>query len=370
MKRTKAIMLIGAGEGAAAIRYATGFAAPDPFLFLAHAGRKYIVVSPLEAGRARRVAAKARVYTPNDLCHRGGAGRMTDWALALMKKVGIQSVWVNSSFPVGLADWLRRKGRRVSVLKTEPFPGREKKTARELKIIRAVQQAAVRAMQRAMSQIARAKPDSHGTLRVRGLALTAEQVRRAIDSFLFAQDCIGTGTIVSHGPQSADPHERGSGPLRAGEPIVIDIFPQSMTHGYWGDLTRTVVKGGVTQAWNRVHRAVKAAHAAALSAVRGGIRFRSVQRKARDVFSKRGYRTGAKDNKPQGFIHSIGHGVGLAVHEEPFARKGNRLRTGNVVTIEPGLYFPGKGGVRIEDLVVVTARGHRILVKCPYSWEL
>jgi Xaa-Pro aminopeptidase len=188
---------------------------------------------------------------------------------------------------------------------------------------------------------------------------------------LLEHRCRGEETIVACGRDAADPHERGSGPLSAREAIVIDIFPQHMEHGYWGDLTRTVVKGQPGPKLVALYRAVKEAQRAALKAIKPRVQVCTVHKAAQQVFEKAGFATGITDGFPQGFIHSTGHGVGLDIHEPPSLGDSTaRLREGQVITVEPGLYYRTLGGVRIEDTVVVTKEGWRYLVPLEKKFQL
>ena len=246
------------------------------------------------------------------------------------------------------------------------FPQRAVKTEQELRHLRRVQQATADAMRAAVALIRSARVDPAGVLRVGRAVLTAEQVRRHINAVLLQRDCLGGEPIVACGAQAADPHGIGHGPLRAGETIVIDIFPQDVASGYWGDLTRTVVKGRPDRRIVRMYRAVFAAQRAALCALRPGATGDRVHAAAVRELERRGFATDASADPPAGFIHSTGHGVGLEIHEGPSLSRGQgRLRAGHVVTVEPGLYYPGFGGVRIEDTVVLTAAGWTCLATCP-----
>jgi Xaa-Pro aminopeptidase len=180
------------------------------------------------------------------------------------------------------------------------------------------------------------------------------------------------GTIVAVGPQGARPHDAGSGPIRAGVPIVIDIFPRDKATGYWGDITRTVVRGRASAPIRRLYRDVLAAQELALSMVRPGVEARAVQQAVETFFRAAGHETRlSPPGQECGFIHSLGHGVGLDIHEAPGLRnEPGRLRAGNVITVEPGLYYPGLGGIRIEDTVVVTRSGHKVLASCPKKLEI
>ena len=171
------------------------------------------------------------------------------------------------------------------------------------------------------------------------------------------------GSIVAGGRQAADPHEAGRGPLRAGEWIVADVFPRMLATGYWGDMTRTFLHGRPTAAQRRMYEAVAEAQRLALSLVRPGAKGKDVHRAVTDFFARRGWKTGTgPDGRAHGFFHGLGHGVGLEIHEEPrLSPSGGELAPGMVVSVEPGLYYPEIGGVRIEDLVVVTETGCSVL---------
>ena len=169
-------------------------------------------------------------------------------------------------------------------------------------------------------------------------------------------------TIIACGIQCAAPHNIGSGPVKAGEPVVADIFPRSDASGYWGDMTRTFLKGKAPKSLMRAYNAVKKASETAMSMIRAGVIAADVHTAASETMAELGFRTGrGRDGMPCGFIHGLGHGVGLEIHEGPRVSPLNRkpLRSGNVISVEPGLYYPEWGGIRLEDLVVVTKDGYR-----------
>jgi len=367
-----AVLLLGDAQSCPDIEHACGFRAVDPVLFMKRGARKYLVVPQLEAGRAERTAPGTTVLTPGRLNPSGARRqRFGDWALALVQREHIRSVKVPGSFPHGVAVRLERKGIRVEVAETDLFPERAIKRADEIRKIKETQQAAVIAMRTAIDTIEGADIDTRGFLMWKGKKLTSDDVRRIITRVLVEHDCLSTETIVAGGKQAVDPHERGEGPLRAHETIVIDIFPRHLTHGYWGDLTRTITKGEAPASLRTMYQAVKAAQTAALNRVRAGARGASVHHAAVAEFERRGFKTEAVDGKGSGFVHSTGHGVGLAIHEGPTVGPGpGRLKSGNVITIEPGLYYPGIGGIRIEDTIVVTRTGWRYLVPCEKRFEV
>jgi Xaa-Pro aminopeptidase len=371
-KSTGAILIVAKAEETPDLAYATGFSAPDPVVYLQMPTARYLVVPRLELGRAKRSCPGATVWIPEDLKLKGARARQSSWwALAALRRAGQRRVLVAAEFPHGTARFLERRGIRVSIARGPLFPKRATKTARELALIRQSQQAAVIAMRAAIALIARADIGPGRELRVRGQPLTSEQVQRRIAESLLEQRCFASEIIVAGGEQGTDPHEKGHGVLRSGEPIVLDIFPRHLDHGYWGDLTRTVIRGEPSRAQRRQYQAVKAAQAAALDRIKPGVRCASVHASAEAEFRRRGYATKMDNGRATGFIHGTGHGVGLAIHEAPaISRADGRLRAGHVITVEPGLYYPATGGVRIEDTVVVTRTGWRYLVPCEKRFEV
>ncbi len=372
-KLTTPILLVGTSADNKDLRYASGFGAVDPVVYLRNGKEGFLVVPTMELGRARREAARGvHALTPLDLnLSKNERRRISSWAIALLRSRRIRRVAVSPSFPLGIALRLRRAGIRLTVARSAVFPEREIKSARETARIREVQEAAAAAMRCAIRKISEARVNRDGYLMERGRRMTCEAVRRAIDLKLVERDCVARDTIVACGRTSADPHARGDGFLKAGEPIVMDIFPQHKAHGYWGDITRTVVKGKASAELRRMYSAVRAAQKAALRMVRHGAPVTRVHGAVQRVFEDRGFPTEVRNGRAEGFTHSTGHGVGLEIHEAPSLSHGpGRLKAGNVVTVEPGLYYRRIGGVRIEDTVLVTRTGFKHLAKVPYRLEV
>ncbi len=367
-KLTSGILLVEGGAQDVHLRYLTGFSAPDPVVAVVRGSRISLMVSLLEFGRAQQTARVSRVVTPQLLGLTGpAAGSLAAWAKALIRDEGLRQVRVAASFPVGIADTLRRAHIGVDVATGPLLPQRRRKREDEVAAIAQTQRAAVKAMKLAMRIIKEADVDARGYLRQSRHRLTAERVRSAIEQCLLTADCSATETIVAGHTQGADPHERGHGPLPAGYPIVIDIFPRHKATGYWGDITRTVIPGTPLPEVRRMWRAVAAAQRAALRTLRAGISVKRVHTTAQSVLRAHGFETTVKNGWGEGFIHSTGHGVGLEIHEVPSLNlSANRLRSGDVVTVEPGLYYKAYGGVRIEDTVCVTPTGFQWLARCPY----
>jgi len=371
---TRALVLAGAPAEHVDILYATGFMAPDPVVYVQVGAWRALMVPELEYGRACStcVARNIQVFTPRQTGLAGSARRdPARWILALLAQGSVQQVRVPAMFPAGLLRRLEQAGIEVEVLAKEPFPRRRQKSAEELRQMREVQQAAVLAMRAAIGWLAESCVDREGLLRTGDVVLTSEMLQRRIAEILLRHDCYCGETIVACGAQGADPHARGNGPLQAEQPIVIDIFPRHQGHGYCGDITRTVLKGKASRALKHMYLTVKGAHTAALRKVRAGVSTRAVHGAAVDGIARRGYPTGRDEHGFHGFIHGTGHGVGLAIHEAPsVSNQQTRLRAGDVITIEPGLYYPGLGGIRLEDTVVVTPQGWRYLVPCEKQFEI
>ncbi len=370
-RKPQTLLLIGGGADEVDVSWAAGFTAPDPFLFLQHGEEKHVLVSLLELGRARRVPG-LHAHTPDDLGMDAATRRSYGaQALALLRKLRLRSVGVSPRCPVGIVREIEAAGLKVQVAKDPIFPGRLLKTEDEIHALRLSQRAAVAAMNAATTLIAASAPGRGRRLEEGGKPLTSERVRARIEQALLEHNCIGEDIIVAGGDQGVDPHERGHGTLFAGQPIVLDIFPRSRASGYWGDITRTVIRGPASPEQQRLYATVLRAQSQALRAVKPGVTGADIHAGVCAVFEQAGYRSGRIDGVPQGFIHSTGHGVGLEIHEGPsVSPSGGVLEPGHVITIEPGLYYPGLGGMRIEDTVVVTARGSSLLATCPKVFEI
>ena len=372
-KLTGLILLSGSAISDTNINYLSGFSAPDRFLFLQTDFEKYLVVSTMEKGRAQKQSKSGvNVLTPNELgLSPKKATQIEEQIIALLEKINLKRIKVPSDFPVGIFQTLEKRGIQISVQKNEVCPERKVKSKPEISKIRLSQKAAVAAMNAAIEKISSSSVDLKGRLCSGEEILTSEKVRQIIHKTLMEYDCIGMDTIVAGGNQATDPHEQGFGPLFAGESIIMDIFPKSGKTGYWGDLTRTVCYGKANPKLKKLYLAVKAAQQAALAMVKPGVCADEVHLAAVNVFKLRGYETKTVAGKNVGFIHGTGHGVGLDIHEFPrIGKSGEMLEEGNVITIEPGLYYPGLGGVRIEDTIVVTKTGWRYLATCPKFFEI
>lgn len=342
------------------MRYLSRFTTTDPIVFFKKPGQRgTIIVSQMECERASRESAAA-------VMSRAQAGLLeimkqekNRWkALALMiAGVTGGKVIVPPHFPHGLARELE------SLIAVELDSGtveqmRAKKDGWEMARIQAVQAATDLAMERAIDLIRSAKIRK-GVLYRGAAPLTSEKVRAAMHRMLLEHGCLAIDTIVASGEDTAVPHHVGAGALHEGVPIVIDVFPMDEMSGYYSDMTRTVCRGEASPEIRDMFDAVRTAQDLAASRIRPGVAGEEVHTAVVDFFSERGYSSGS-----QGFVHNLGHGVGLEVHESPsLGPGGGILSRCNVVTNEPGLYYHGKGGVRLEDTGLVTSSGFSPLTR-------
>jgi len=369
-------LIIDDSESSADLLYATGFFAPDPFLFLEKGGRVTLLLSDLEIDRGRALAKADEVeaYSVYETMVQEKAGVLRRPAyhtvvLAFLRKHRVKRAMVPERFPLGLARQLEAGGVALHVVEGHFWPERERKKEEELRALRRALKGTAEALRRGFGVLREAKVGRGRLLRWRGRVLTSEILRAEIE-----MACIGAGlqpshTIVAGGEQGCDPHERGSGPLKGGELIILDCFPRDTRSGYFGDLTRTVVKGAANDAQRRLWETVRAGQRLAFRRMQPGVLGGEVHEEVQCFFAERGYRTGQEAGRHVGFFHGTGHGLGLELHEAP--RFGaTRFCAGQVFTVEPGLYYPGLGGVRTEDVAVVTEGGARWLSRLEDPLEI
>lgn len=377
MKPSDNLLMVADSEHDANMLYAVGLFVPDPFIYLRLRGRDYIVMSDLEIDRARRAAPHCHVFSLGkyqaQLREAGvkspGHAHVIAWILRERK---VRRVLVPPNFPLGLALELKQLRIGVSTTRGGFFPQRELKQPGEVKKISAALMMAEVGMSEAMQVLRATKIGRDRRLLYHNVPLTSEKLRSVIDCAILQASGLAANTIVAGGKQGCDPHERGFGPLRANEPIIIDIFPRSQKTGYFGDITRTVVRGRASEAVRRLYDTVHRGQSLALKKVRAGVPTRAVHHSVVEFFIQQGYQTSRSKGRMEGFFHGTGHGLGLEIHEAP--RLGTfsqgKLAAGHVVTVEPGLYYPELGGVRLEDVALVTRNGARNLTRFEKQLEL
>ncbi len=375
MTDDRAVLLIAASESDANLYYATKFIAPDPFVYLELKGERVLVMSDLEMDRARSQASVGRVLSSSELERQakaqGAANPGTiDVVHVALQEAGIKRVLVPANFPYGHAVRLQELGYQLEMRRDPFFEGRAVKTGEEVAAIEACQRAVEEAVAAAHDLLRTAVP-REGMLWIDGAPLTSEGVKKLINVKLMERDCVAQHTIVAGGEQACDPHQEGSGALPADRSIIFDVFPRSSQSRYFADMSRTVIRERPTPELKRLYQTVKDAQEEAIAQVRDGADGAKIHQGICDRFEAAGYRTGLVNGRMQGYFHGTGHGVGLDIHEAPrISRTGSRLQEGHVVTVEPGLYYPGLGAVRIEDMVLVTRDGCRNLTNFPKTFEL
>ena len=371
----EALLIVAASEQDANLYYATRFWAPDPFVFAQIAGRRILVTSDLEVDRARGESSVEEVLSFSKLQAQakatGASQPGTPEVIGLLlRERQVGRVRVPATFPVALADRLRAKGHLLEVAPEPLFPQRLVKSRQEVEAIRQTQRMTEEAVQSAVALIQQAQIRDGG-LWLKGQPLTSELLRKYLHLSLMGADCLARETIVAGGLQACDPHCIGSGPLPANEPIVLDVFPVSLKSRYYADMTRTVVRGNASEKVRRMYEAVRHGQEIAFSRIKAGAEGRQIHEAILRYFEQEGFPTGEIGGRMQGFFHGTGHGVGLEIHEPPrIGAADDTLQAGQVVTVEPGLYYLDAGGVRLEDMVLVTETGCENLTAFPKLLEL
>lgn len=371
----RARLIVAPSEHDADMRYATGFFAGDPFIFLQQNGKRTIVLTDLEIGRGRREARVDEIlaYSAFEREVQGASKKAPPFEKVVahfLEKRRVRSAEVPASFPLGLAEELSRYNIRVHVAKGPLFfPERETKTDEEIKQLSRALRITEAGLARAMEVLAGSKPTKSRRLDWNGRTLTSEILRAEIDSAILRAGGIPANTIVAGGDQACDPHDRGSGPLRPNELIILDVFPRDAKSGFWGDLTRTVVRGRASEEQRKLWETVREGQALALRKMKPGVDGLKLHTEIKQLFADRGFPTEIRNGQHVGFFHGTGHALGLDIHEYPRFQK-TVFKKGQTITVEPGLYYPGLGGVRIEDVVVVTDSSARVLSKFEKRLEI
>jgi Xaa-Pro aminopeptidase len=362
------------------LRHEVPVAIPDPFLYAEKGDRRTVLLHSLEIPRVREDAPELEIVPIeqlglDELLAEGKQWWEVELELAVRgcRELGIRRAAVPPIFPVAHADHLRANGIEIVVDRDLFNNRRRSKNDKELAGIRKAQRACEAALDAARELLRRASPNG-ASLEADGEPLTSERIKRVIEAVFVEHNVEGSDTIVSHGPQTAVGHNSGSGQIAPNEPIVFDLFPRDKATGCYADMTRTYVVGEPSDELKEWHRLVHDALESSTAGVKPGVNGRDLFEQVCEKFHAAGHKTQLNKEPGEvledGFFHSLGHGVGLEVHELPsMGRTGQDLVPGDVITIEPGLYRSGYGGVRLEDLVLVTKDGYEVITDYPYDLE-
>ena len=370
---TTATIRAGVSAHNANLFHAMRFEVGDPAAFLEvnadnEPTRKILIIRDVELDRARTTVRGAdEISCPADYLPAGGLSSDREIATAqaaaeCLRRNGVTRVVGDRSLPLSFAEILREAGLEVVCDFDFGVRSRRQKNAGEIEHIRNSQLVTEGAIRLACETIARAEAGPGGVLLHGGRELTSERIRALVHHYFVDRGFTGPQFIIAGGAHGAIGHHIGHGPLHTGHPVVVDIYPTDCTSHYCGDCTRTVVHGKIPDEIADMHATVLRAKAAAIASIRAGVTGKEVHSVTCRVIEDSGYVTGVpgrerRDNRAI-LDHGTGHGIGLEVHEPPLLDwKGIELLEGDVVTVEPGLYKAGLGGVRVEDIVAVTAEG-------------
>jgi Xaa-Pro aminopeptidase len=367
-----AMLMAGIPQLNSALYHRIRFSVGDPAAYLELPGKNgaatsILILRDIEMERAGQHARADRVACPKDYEPSDGLSGDRETATAqaaaeCLRRAGVGLVFADRSLPLIYAEMVRLAGIELQCDMDLGVAERRSKDEQEVAWLREAQAVTEGAIEMACRLVASAQPRKDGVLIHNSEPLTSERVRAAVDHWLLDRGYTNPTSIIAGGLAGGDCHDVGHGELRTGEPVIIDIFPRSRQTLYNGDCTRTVVNGDIPEQVAKMHEAVCHAKAAATAAVRAGVTGEQVHNATTEAIKRHGYAVGLPtDDSPQSYCaitHGTGHGVGLEVHEPPLLDlKGPELVVGDVVTIEPGLYRKDLGGVRVEDVVVVTEEG-------------
>lgn len=364
------LLMVADSDRDANMLYAVGMFVPDPFVYLRIEGKGHIVLNDLELDRARASVKRCNVLSLShyqEKLRKSGVKSPTQCRVIreILREHDVNKVFVPADFPLGLAKQLKDLRVKIKVKEDPFFAERERKAEEEVKKISAAIMMAEVGLAEGIQVLKHAKVGKRGQLVYNGNPLSSEKLRAVIDIAILQAGGVSSHTIVACGKQGCDPHEQGHGPLRANQLIILDVFPRSQKTGYCGDITRTVYKGRPNESARRLYNTVARGQEIAFENIVEGKTGVEVHESVADFFEREGFKSGKIDGRMQGFFHGTGHGLGLEVHELPRLGPNSKdtLMAGHVVTVEPGLYYPEIGGVRLEDVALVTKGKPRNLTK-------
>jgi Xaa-Pro aminopeptidase len=380
IRAVTAVLILADSIRSPEMRHEVPLPVPDPMLYVEHDGQRTVIASAFELQRIREAAPDIDAQAPeayglDELLQEGMSRDEAELEcyVRACNELGITDAAVPPAFPLELADHLRANGIEVHVDREGFEERRRRKNAREIEGLRRAQRACEAALDVARELLRNAQRQN-GHLALDGAPLTVERIKLEIERVFSEHGVAAEEFIVAHGAQTAVGHEMGSGTLAPDEPIVFDLFPRDRETGVYSDMTRTYVVGTPSDELREYHRLCSEALRRTTAAVKPGVNGRALMQIACDLFAEHGHKTQLNKEPGEildsGFFHGLGHGVGLEVHEKPaISRSGDDLVAGDVITLEPGLYRAGYGGVRLEDILLVTDDGAEVITQYPYELE-
>ncbi len=370
-------LLYAASTHSSEMLYFGRFFAPDPFVAFGVGRKKIALLNALEFDRGLKESSfdkieslEAWIEYIKSSSRKAKVG-VADVIAALAATYKIKGFWIPYDFPYGLALALRKRRIQLEVRPAPFFPQQMIKQEEELRALRVANKVAAKGILAVEAALKKAEIRSGKKLFLQGRVLTSEYLR-----FLVEMTCLEHGAqaecIVAAGEQACDPHSIGNGPICADQLIIVDVFPRMKATGYYGDMTRTFLKGKASEAQKQLMSTVRSAQKKAISSLKRGVSGKTVHEGVVNYFKEKGYLTDFHNKPAKGFIHSTGHGLGLGLHEplRLSAQSETLLSPGMVVTIEPGLYYPGLGAVRIEDVFTITDNACEGLSSLHYKWQV
>jgi Xaa-Pro aminopeptidase len=359
----KARLIIDSTRGNPDLLYLTGFRAPDPVIWIKMGRTTHLVLSDLELSRGRKTARVDRCLSQTRIA-RTLARKLScppspaHVAAQVLADHGVDRVEVPGTFPAMYLEDLAQMGVEPTIVRGPFVPRRRRKTRAEVAALVRSERAAERGIGRAVEMIAPSRVRRR-QLHLDGEPLTSERIKKVVRASLLDEGYQAAGLIVAGRPeQTCLPHDAGSGVLLAGHAIILDFFPRSLASGYHGDETRTVFKGGPSRELAQMLRVVEEAERRAAGMLAPGARGSEIHEAVVEFMTAEGFPTRREGSRPRGFFHGLGHGLGLSIHEPPsLSARETVLEVGDVVTVEPGLYYPRVGGVRHENLYYIGRKG-------------
>jgi len=375
MPETK--LIIADSETDSNLYYACEFLVPDPIIYFELNKKKYLVLSDLEIDRARKQAKVDKLLSLTQIAKKvtrqKNQKNLPNYALIVHKiftEKKIKSITVPANFPSQYYVAFKKLGYQLTV-KADPFyESRLVKTTQQKQHIIAAAKHVAAALEKAIKLLEKSKIIKNRIYFGKEL-VTSELLRSLVNADLMQNGCVASHTIIASGAQGSYPHHEGNGPIIPHTPIIFDIFPRDSHSRYWADQTRTVIKGKPTPMLRKMYDTVLKANLLGISLVKEGVSGAEIHKKVKESMERDGFKTGPNKGRLEGYIHSTGHGLGLDIHELPSVSiKGGPLNAGEVITIEPGLYYEKLGGIRVEDDVFVTKKGGEVLTCSPKFFEV